>query len=81
MIAGRAADESGEPRTAVFEYRDGALELGLYLPSGRDTGYSGLYAVSGNEVLIACYSGHEYPDSDKRVTHGPCDIYLASVSL
>ena len=51
------------------------------LPSGRDTGYSGLYAVSGNEVLIAYYSGHEYPDSDERVTHGPCDIYLASVSL
>ena len=81
VIAGRAADESGKPRTALFEYRDGALELGLYLPSGRDTGYSGLYAVGGNEVLIAYYSGHEYPDSDDRLTHGPSDIYLASVSL
>ena len=63
------------------EDRDRALELCLYLPSGRDTGYSGLYAVEGNEVLIAYYSGHEYPDADERITHGPCDIYLASVSL
>ena len=61
VIAGRAADESGEPRTALFEYRDGALELGLYLPSGRDTGYSGLYAVDGNEVLIAYYSATSIP--------------------
>ena len=81
VIAGRAADENGEPRTALFEYRDGALEIGLHLPSGRDTGYSGLYAVGGNEVLIAYYSGHEYPDADERITHGPSDIYLASVSL
>lgn len=81
IIAGRVMDATDEYRTALFEYTDGKLELAMYLPSGRDTGYSGLYAMSDTEVLIAYYSGHEYPDSDERITHGPTDIYLASASL
>ena len=81
VITGRAADENGEPRTAVFRYAAGKLEHELFLPSGRDTGYAGLYAAADDELLIAYYSGHEHSDSDPRLTHGPADIYLASLSV
>ncbi len=81
IVTGRCRDEAGNPRTGIFLYEDGDLRLDILLPSGGDTGYAGLLSVSESEFLMAYYSSHEYDRESDKLTHGPSDIYLASLSV
>ncbi len=82
VVTGRIRDEDGRARTGVFEYADRNLERKAVLPSGGDTGYTGLLPRGDAEILVAYYSTHEYCDElIEKSLHGPADIYLASLSL
>lgn len=81
VVAGRCRGDHDEYRTGVFRYADDGLIRGTLLPSGGDTGYAGTFPMNDREVLIAYYSSHEYPEHLARWTHGPADIYFASVAL
>jgi hypothetical protein len=57
------------------------VEKPWIIPSGGDCAYQSFAdGVQGDEVLLAYYSSHEYPQL-KGVGHNPTNIYLAHLRI
>jgi hypothetical protein len=75
-------DTTGFPAVCkVWTVTADGVEKPWILPSGGDCAYQSFAdGVQGDEVLLAYYSSHEYPQQ-KGVGHNPTNIYLAHLRI
>jgi hypothetical protein len=85
LLAARSLPEKDPPGfpavCKVWTVTASGVEKPWILPSGGDCAYQSFAdGVQGDEVLLAYYSSHEYPQL-KGVGHNPTNVYLAHLRV